>query len=148
MNAIELCAAIEDSFHKVFPNSRCNARFKTNLGAHITVGIALSGSNDELANKILQNDPMYQVIIVDGFTRDGECLSKLTVEGGSGFDIKSSNPALYCERVKLFRKFSVDTPEKVVAKFDALFLKYQNALIEHVEGVQAIVQFNVRTKLV
>lgn len=147
MNAKDLCVAIENSFNAVFPNSRCFARFSNNFGSHINVSLTLSGSNDELANKILRNDPMYQVIQISGFMNDGECLPKLVVEGGSGFDIKATNPIYYCERVKVFRKFTT-TPEKIVGKFDAMFLKYQTALINHVEGVQAIVSFNVRSKLV
>lgn len=148
MNHQEICDAIAVSFIKQFPNSNINVSISHNLGTCLYVKFTLGANREEYANKIIQNDPMFQVITVDGLTKEGFS-SKLTIEGGSGVDIKDPNPAYYCKRVKVFRKASVDTPEKVVKKLDGYFKKLKQTVIDNADQIQPLVRdlYSVNSKV-
>lgn len=149
MNHQELCNAIETSFYKNFPKSVCVAVVSNSLGTCLYVKFTLGSGAEEFTNKIIQNDPMYQVITVDGLTRDGGYSDKLEISGGSGIDVKHPNPAYYCTRVKVFRKSTVDSPEKVAKKLNDYFAKLKDVVVERADDIQPLVGdlYSVKSKV-
>lgn len=149
MNVQELAVQIQDSFLSVFPNSYCSAVVHRSIvgESDIVVRIILAKDKSECSNRIIQNDPMHQLFWVYGGRSDGSFYDKISIEGGSGIDVKASNPHHYCERVKLFRKVNAKSPEAIVKKFNEIFLKYKQAIIDNIDGVQAICPIDVRSKV-
>ena len=65
MNAEQLQSDLEQSFKKQFPNGYYSSVIKKSVhGDHIVIRLGLIGCLDDCTNRIRENDPMYDTILI------------------------------------------------------------------------------------
>lgn len=127
-------AQLESSFRSFFPLGYFRAHFSTGFLTSITVRFGLIGEQSDVSNNIRENDPMYHVIIVRGFSDDGVAGQKLEAESAVGGSISVNPPKnshLAMGREKIGWRKKTDSPEKVLKHFDKYFEKMRKAMKKH-----------------
>lgn len=140
---------IEDLFRKYFKRSYCHAYFSTNLGAALTVQIALGKDKNEWSNGIWHNDPMWTVLHIRGFGKDGTIGPRIELDfSGGSILINSTDPARAFSKVRALTKMT-GTPDQVLKKLDAGFAKLKKVLIDNLDNLpSSVVQhYDPKTKL-
>jgi len=77
MNGNEIAKAIEDKVRAIFPDSALSVRYTRNLYPLITLRFA---KEKTWSNNIIQNDPFFTMLFIDGFNDAGEAYPKQKLE--------------------------------------------------------------------
>jgi hypothetical protein len=144
-----LCEEIEDTFYEIFPNSVCVAKFETNLGPAVSVGITLGKDKSEYPNNIINNDPLFtHFFIHNGVGRDGSLSDKLSVESSTANigRLKPDSPYMAQSSLRYFRKFS-GSPEKIIIGFEKMFLKIHSLIEENIDNFLPGLPYDIEDKL-
>jgi hypothetical protein len=143
-----LSEKIEDVFYKHFPKSFIISEFKSNIYPSIWIQIALGAGKSEFNNGIINNDPIYTTISIDGMEKDGSINRPLKMESSMKFGvmIKSEDPMYVFQTIKVpFRK-TTGTPEKILVALDRAFSRLYDAVKANADKVKDA-PFDVRRKL-
>ncbi len=139
MNVQTFQAEIESTYEKHFPFSRVSVTYRNSLYQSVYINCFLSGSNEEVANKIIQNDLfsiMFKVLGENSrelpkLNADTELPEILTFENCSkSYHTKPKNKMYAFDSKQLsFRKVSGNA-EKIIQSFDKFLIQLKNSLIE------------------
>ena len=142
----ELFDEMKKTFYKYFPNSYIDGGFKNNLYPSIVMRIALGKDKTEFLNGIIQNDPIFTSILVDGMNDNGVIGEKITLDGGGlGVSVKSSVPHLAYETVKIPLRKTTGSPDRILSTLDRAFGNLAKAVSQNADNLG--VNFDVNRKI-
>lgn len=106
----KLASEIESTIKGIFPNSYIESYYSSHLHPSITIRFTLGKGKEEWANGIIQNDPAFHVLMVDGMDKEGTISKPLTLERSHGsVMIKPEDRYMAYGRLKIpFRKVTGD----------------------------------------
>jgi len=83
MTGSQMAEAIKAAILKALPKSFVNVKFSTNISPSLFIWFA-STQKEGWNNGIIQNDPLYMVISIHGFNKEGVVLDKMKLEAVAG----------------------------------------------------------------
>jgi hypothetical protein len=99
---------VKETYESVFPKSYIGVSVGKLGEPSVLLKIAL-GQKGEYTNGIIQNDPMHQVIQIEGWNKDGSRRDSFSASNSSkGLMVKSSDPKYAFESIKVWRAFKGD----------------------------------------
>lgn len=138
MKTQDFTNAIEDTYYKHFPASRCTAKFDTRFYSSIWVNCFLAGDKSELSGNYWDNDIMsiaFSIHAESGeFSKDVTLESELPetivleVEHKSYLIKPESRNMVYGRRKLSFRK-ATGNAEKMLQVFDKYFAQLKESLV-------------------
>jgi len=131
MKMSELTQAIQSTYNKHFPNSKCFAHYTTNLYRTISIGCYLAADKSELSNGYWDNDMLHIKFMLETdkgeFSKDvieeSETPDNLVLEVvRKNYFIKPSGFNVYDSKVLPYRK-TKGNAKKIIATLDKYFTK-------------------------
>ncbi len=132
--AQELLKAIEKEFFQIFPSGRMDASWSNNLGSSCTLRFGMIGDRNDVAHKIIDNDPVHSIHAIYGMDGEGNLGAKLSAETILGKSLSVNPPEgshLAMSRVKLGWRNKKGTSDQIVKHYSNYFKKMAKVIKEN-----------------
>jgi hypothetical protein len=129
-------SAVKEAFLKVFPKSGITVQISKLGEPSLVIRYILASDSKECSNGIIQNDPMFTVIQIDAWNKDGSFKGKYKVENdsNSGFSVKAPPESrMAFERVKFWRNFTVPSKDKLITNLTKYFDKLKSGIADNLD---------------
>jgi len=134
-NAVEFAETIQNTIRKNFSKSFVNVNLSNRLGKSIQISFLLGKDKSEWASGIAENDPMKHMLFIflGKMGEDNILPDKIKIElsQGGSLAVKSENPHLAFDRVKIGFRKKTGTPEQILKHIDNYFKKAKQVLLKN-----------------
>ena len=149
-SADDLSKELKKVILKHFPKSMAQAKFSKSLVPSVVVWFTIGKDKSEYPSGIYDNDPVLQMFMIYGFSKDGRPSDKIQLEQhrGGGFTIKPvKNKYMAYETHKVKLRKTTGTPQKIIATMDKYFAKLKAELKKNLSAMTDEHQQLVKSKI-